>query len=181
MEIQCNNCKALWPDELFAAMISGNFTGVIRSRITYGCIARQIIFLNRNRLVAGVEAGASNGATSCISNTFNDIVRRTASVAVGEKVELKCRMPLVKSIIRAVTTALHKDGSNCCLKAQILYSPKRGTDAERKRVSTKNMDIGHNERIQTAGCEKRRREMNAEYRERESGDSRAKQEAKTRE
>jgi hypothetical protein len=76
-------------------------------------------------------------------------------------------MPLMKNIIRSVTTALHKDSSNCCLKAQILYSPKRRTDAERKRVSRRNMDIRQNERIETAGREKRRREMSAEYRERE--------------
>jgi hypothetical protein len=85
MEIQCNNCKSLWPDELFAAIVAGNFKGVIRSRITYGCIARLITFLNQNRHVAGVEAGTSDGVTSCVSNTFNDIVSRIASVAEGRK------------------------------------------------------------------------------------------------
>jgi hypothetical protein len=55
MEIQCNNCKSLWTDELFAAIVAGNVKGDICSPITYGCIARLITFLNQNRHVVGVE------------------------------------------------------------------------------------------------------------------------------
>jgi hypothetical protein len=78
MKIQCNNCISSWPDDYLERWLAEKFTGVIRSRITYGCIARLITSVKHNRLVVGVEAGTSDGATLCVSNKFGDIVSRIA-------------------------------------------------------------------------------------------------------
>jgi hypothetical protein len=64
---------------------------------TYGCIGRLTTFLNENRHVVGVEAGTGDGVASCLDNAFNDIVSSIASVAEGEEVELKYKMPLTKT------------------------------------------------------------------------------------
>jgi hypothetical protein len=158
MDLECTSCELLWPDELFAEVLSGNVPYVC-SPITDGCAIRLISYLNRNRHAAGVEAGTSQGMTADINDTFHDVIRRVASETECEKQQLKCKMPLMKNVNRSVKVALTKDSRNCCMKAEIFYLSLPKTDVERKRTSRLKSVLYEAEKLDAAGRESRRSDI----------------------